>query len=174
VSQLAFKHQREKVAADRAGSWQAVLRPGHDFCAETKNFAVNRSADHSRYIFVFCDKSSGYNDVKAWFCSTLRYPFAGPVNLTSPHERACSEMRARVWRASRFRCLRNTAVSVASVVRLRSLSAYWRSAARTSAARLWRRDDDSVNLSRSFDVASSIAIVFIGEIIPAVSHRAQV
>jgi hypothetical protein len=69
--------------------------------------------------------------------------------------------------------LRKIAASFASVVRLRSLSAYWRSAARTNAVRLRRRDDDSVNLSRSLEVASSIAMVFISGIISAVLRRAQ-
>lgn len=173
MSQFAFKHQREKVAPDRANAWQPVVRHEHDFGAKTENFSVNRSADHCRNIFVFGDKGSGDNDIKARFCSTLRYPFTGPVNLSSSHGRACSETRARFCSASRFRCLRNIAASLASIVCLRSLWAYWRSAARTSAVRLRRRDDDSVNLSRSFNVASSIAMVFIVGIISAVSHRAQ-
>lgn len=173
MSQFAFEHQSKKIAPDRAGAWQPVFWPEHDFRAQTENFAVNRSANHCRNIRMFCNKGSGDDDIKARFCSALGYPFTGPVNLSSSHERACSETRARFWSAIRFRCLRKIAASLASVVCLRSLSAYWRSAARTSAVRLRRRDDDWVNLSRSFDVASSIAIVFIGGIISAVLLRAQ-
>ena len=77
------------------------------------------------------------------------------------HERACPEMSARAWRASRRRCLRNSAPSFALVFRLCAPSAYWRKAARTNAERVRRRDDVSVSLSRSLRVASPIAMVFI-------------
>jgi putative tryptophan/tyrosine transport system substrate-binding protein len=173
MGQLSFKHQREKVTADCAGPRQSVFRPEDDFCAETENFPINRSADYSRNILVFCNKSSGHNDIKTWFSSPLRYPFAGPVNLASPHERACSAINARASRASRFRCLRNNAPSLDSLFRPRSLSAYWRSAARTRAVRLLRLDEDSASSSRSFEVASSMAIFFIPAIIAAVSDCAQ-
>jgi hypothetical protein len=69
--------------------------------------------------------------------------------------------------------LRNTAPSLASRACLRTLSAYWRSAVRTSAARLRRRDDVAVSASRSFEVASSIAIVFMSAIISALLACAQ-
>ena len=173
MSQFAFEHQGEEIAADRAGARQAVFRPKHDFGCEAENFPVNGGADHSRYIFVFGNKSSGYDDVKAGLCSPLGNPLASAVNLTSPHGRACSAISARAWRARRLRCLRNTAPSLASLACLRTLSAYWRSAVRTSAARLRRRDDVSLSLSKSFEVASSIAIVFIGTIISALLDCAQ-
>lgn len=173
VSQLALEHQGEKIAADRAGTWQAVFRPQHDLCRETQNFPINWSADYSRHIFVFGDKGSGYHHVKTRFRSTLGNSLARSIDLTSPHDRACSEMSIRAWRARCLRCFRKIAPSLASVVRLRSLSAYWRSAARTSAVRLRRRDDFSVSSSKSFEVASSIAIVFIGKIISAVLDYAQ-
>jgi hypothetical protein len=82
-------------------------------------------------------------------------------------------MSTRAWRVRRLRCLRKTTPSLASLARLRTLSAYWRSAVRTSAARLRRRDDVSVSASRSFEVASSIAIVFIRRIISAILDCAQ-
>ena len=173
VSQFAFEHQGEEIAADRAGARQAVFRPKHDFGCEAENFPVNGGEDHSRYIFVFGNKSSGYDDVKAGLCSTLGNPLARSVDLASPHERACSEMSTRAWRVRRLRCFRKIAPSLVSVARLRSFSAYWRRAARTSAVRLRRRDDVSVSLSKSFEVASSIAIVFIGRIISAVLDCAQ-
>jgi hypothetical protein len=91
----------------------------------------------------------------------------------SSHKRACSAISARAWRARRLRWLRNTAPSLASRACLRTLSAYWRSAVRTSAARLRRRDDVSVSASRSFEVASSIAIVFMRGIISALLDCAQ-
>jgi hypothetical protein len=94
-------------------------------------------------------------------------------DFLSPHKRACSAINARAWRARRLRCLRNTAPSLASRACLRTLSAYWRSAVRTSAARLRRRDDASVSASRSFAVASSIAIVFMRRIISALLDCAQ-
>lgn len=173
MSQFAFKHQGKEIAADRAGARQSVFRSQHDFGREAENFPVNGSADHSRYIFVFGNKGSGYNDVKAGLCSPLGNPLACAVNLASPHGRVCSDMSTRACRARRLRCLRKIAPSLASVVRLRSLAAYWRSAARTSAPRLRRRNDVSLSLSRSFEVASSIAIVFIGKSISAMLHGPQ-
>ena len=100
-------------------------------------------------------------------------PLAGAVNFSAPHKRACSAISARAWRARTLRCLRNTAPSLASRACLRTLSAYWRSAVRTSAERLRRRADFSVSASRSFAVASSMAIVFIRRIISALSDCAQ-
>ena len=173
VTQLTLEHQGEKIAADRAGTWQAVLRPQHDLCRQSKDFSINGGADHSRHILVFGDKGSRYDDVKTGLCSTLGNPLARSVDLASPHERACSEMSTRAWRVRRLRCFRKIAPSLVSVARLRSFSAYWRRAARTSAVRLRRRDDVSVSLSKSFEVASSIAIVFIGRIISAVLDCAQ-
>lgn len=173
MSQFTLEHQGEEIAADRAGPWQAVFWSEHHFCAEAENGAVNRGADHSGDIFVLCDKGAGYNDVKAWLCSTFGNPFAGSVDLASPHERACSDISTRAWRARCFRCFRKIAPSLASLARRRSLSAYWRRAVRTSAARLRRRDDVSVSSSRSFEVASSIAILFIRRIISGVLDYAQ-
>ena len=173
VSQFSFEHQCEEIAADRAGARQSVFRPQHDFGCESKNFPVNGGTDHRRYIFVFGNEGSGYYDVKAGFCSTLCNPLVRSVNLASPHERACSEISTRACRARCLRCFRKIAPSLASVARLRSLSAYWRSAARTSALRLRRRADFSVSSSRSFEVASSIAIVFMRGIISAMLDCAQ-
>ena len=173
VSQFTFEHQCEEIAADRAGTWQAVFRPQCDFGCESKNFPVNGGTDHRRYIFVFGNEGSGYYDVKAGLCSTLGDPLARSVNLASPHECACSEISTRACRARCLRCFRKIAPSLASVARIRSLSAYWRSAARTSAVRLRRRADFSVSSSRSFEVASSIAIVFMRGIISVMSDCAQ-
>ena len=173
VSQLTLEHQGKEIAADRAGTRQAVFRSQHDFGRESEDFSINGGTDHSRHILVFGDKGSGYDDVKNGLCSALGNPLAGSVDLPSPHERACSAISARAWRARCLRCLRNTAPSFASLACLRTLPAYWRSAVRTSAARLRRRDDFSVSASRSFEVASSIAIVFILRIISAILDCAQ-
>jgi len=173
VSQFTFEHQGEEIAADRAGAREAVFRPQNDFRREAKNFAVNGGTDHSRYIFVFGNKGSGYYDVKAGLRSTLGNPLACSVDLASPHERTCSEMSTRACRARRLRCFRKIAPSLTSVARLRSLSAYWRSAARTSALRLRRCADVAVSSSRSFEVASSIAIFFMRRIISAILVFAQ-
>ncbi len=173
MSQFPFKHQREKVATDRAGLWQAVFPPENHFCAETEDFPVNRGTDHRRHSFVFGDKGSRYDDVKAGLGSTFGNPFARSVDLASPHERACSAINARASRASRLRCLRNKAASLDSLFRLRSPSAYWRRAARTRAVRFLCLDEFSASSSRSFEVASSMAIFFIQAIIAAVSDCAQ-
>ena len=173
MSQLTLEHQGKEIAADRAGTWQAVLRPQHDLCRQSKDFSINGGADHRRHIIVFGDKGSGYDDVKNGLCSALGNPLAGSVDLPSPHERACSAISARAWRARCLRCLRNTAPSFASLACLRTLPAYWRSAVRTSAARLRRRADVSASASRSLEVASSIAIVFIRRIISAILDCAQ-
>ena len=173
VSQFTFKHQGEEIATDRTGSWQAVFRAQRDFSRESKNLPVNGGADHGRHIVVFGNKGSGYYDVKAGLPSTLGNSLARSVNLASPHERACSEMSTRACRARRLRCFRNIAPSLASVARLRSRSTYWRSAARTSAVRLRRRNDVSLSLSRSFEVASSIAIFFMRRIISGTVVCAQ-
>jgi len=174
VSQFSFEHQCEEIAADRAGTWQAVFRPQNDFGRESENLPVNGGTDHSRYIFVFGNKGSGYYDVKAGLRSTLGNPLACSVDLASPHERACSAMSTRACRARRLRCFRKIAPSLTSVARLRSRSTYWRRAARTSAVRLRRRRDDlSASSSRSFEVASSIAIFFMLKSISAMSDCAQ-
>jgi len=173
VSQFAFEHQGKEVAADRAGARQAVFRSQHDFGRESEDFPVNWGTDHSRHIFVFGDKSSGDYDVKPGLRPALGNPLARSVDLASPHGRACSDMSTRACRARRLRCFRKIAPSLPSVVRLRSLSAYWRSAARTSAPRLRRREGVPVSLSKSFEVASSIAIVFMQRIISAMLDGAQ-
>lgn len=173
VSQFILEHQGEEIATNRAGARQAVFRSQHDFGCESENFPVNGGTDYSRHIFMFGNKSSGYYDVKARLCSALGDPLARSVNLASPHERACSEMSSRACRARCLRCFRKIAPSLASVARLRSLSAYWRSAARTSALRLRRRADVSVSSSRSFEVASSIAILFMRRSISAMLDCAQ-
>jgi hypothetical protein len=172
VGKFAFKHQREEIAADRASTRQAIFRSQHNLCREPEDFPVNRGTDHRRHMFVFCDKGSGYYNVKA-SSSTFGNSLARPVNLASPYECACSAINARASRASRFRCLRNKAPSVDSLFRLRSLAAYWRRAVRTTAARLLRLDEIPVSSSRSFEVASSMAIFFIPAIIAAASDSAQ-
>jgi hypothetical protein len=173
MSQLTLEHQGEEIAADRAGAWHAVFRSQHDFGRESEDFSVNWSTDHSRHVFVFGDKSARHYDIKTGLRAALGNPLAVAVDFPSPHQRACSAISARAWRARSLRCLRNTAPSLASRACLRNLSAYWRSAVRTSAARLRRRDDASVSASRSFEVASSIAMVFISRIISALLDRAQ-
>jgi hypothetical protein len=173
VSELTLEHQCKEIAADGGGPWQSIFWSEHDLRCESEDFSVNGGADHGRDIFVLRDKGAGYNDVKAWLCSTLGNPFAGSIDFPAPHERACSVMSTRAWRARRLRCLRNTSPSLASVSRRRWRSAYWRKAVRISAVRLRRRDDVLVSSSRSFEVASSMAIVFIPLIISAVSDYAQ-
>ena len=173
VSQLALEHQGEEIAADRAGAWQAVFRSQNDFGRQSEDFPVNRCTDHSRHVFVFGNESTGYYDVKPGLRAALGNSLAGAVDFPSPHKRDCSAINARPWRARRLRCLRNTAPSLASRACLRTLSAYWRSAVRTSAARLRRRDDVPVSASRSLAVASSIAIVFMDRIISALLDCAQ-
>jgi hypothetical protein len=106
-------------------------------------------------------------------CATLRNALARSVDFAAPHERVCSVMSTRAWRARRLRCLRNTSPSFVSVSHRRWVSAYWRNAMRTRAVRLRRRDDVSVSSSRSFDVASSIAIFFMRRIISVDLHYAQ-
>jgi hypothetical protein len=173
MSQLTLEHQRQEIAADRAGARQAVLRSQHDFGRESEDFPVNWGTDHGRDVIVFGDKSTGYYNVKTGLRSALWNPFTGSVDLASPHERACSDISTRAWRARCFRCFRKIVPSLASLARRRSLSAYWRRAVRTSAARLRRRDDVSVSSSKSFEVASSIAIRFMRRIISAVLECAQ-
>jgi hypothetical protein len=174
VSKFTLEHQCEEIAADRAGAREAVFRPQHDFGRESENLPVNGGTDHGRHIVVFGNKGPGYYDVKAGLRSTLGNPLACSVDLASPHERACSEMSTRACRARRLRCFRKINPSLASVARLRSRSTYWRRAARTSAVRLRRRRDDlSASSSRSFEVASSIAIFFMRWIISAMSDCAQ-
>jgi hypothetical protein len=169
-----LEHQSEEVAADGTSARQTVVRPQDHFGREPEDFAINRGADHGRHIIVLGDKGTGDDNVISRFGATLRNPLAGSVNFSSPHERACSTISARAWRVSCLRCFRKMAPSLASVARFRSLSAYCRSAIRTSALRLRRRDDFSVRSSRSFAVASSIAMVFMRGIISAILARAQV
>lgn len=173
MSELAFEHQGEEIATDRASARQAVVRSQHDFGCKPEDFPVNRRTDHSRHRFMFGNKSSGYDNVKAGLGSAFGNTLARSIDLASPHARACSAISARASRLRRLRCLRNMAPSLASLFRLRSLSAYWRSAVRTRAVRLLRLDELSASSSRSFKVASSMAIFFIGAIIAAVSDCAQ-
>ena len=168
VCELALEHQRKKIASDGAGSRQSVFGSEHDLRCKTEDFAVNGGTDHGRDIFVLGDKGSRYDNVKTGLCSTLGNPLPRSINFPAPHERACSVMSARAWRARSLRCFRNTAPSLASFLRRRWVSAYWRNAVRTSAARLWRRADVSVSSSKSFEVASSMAILFMRRIISAV------
>jgi len=168
VCKFALEHQRKEIAADGAGSRQSIFGSKHDFRCKTENFAVNGGTDHGRDIFVLGDKGSRYDNIKTGLCSTLGNPLPRSINFPAPHERACSVMRARAWRARSLRCFRKTAPSLASVLRRRWISAYWRNAVRTSAARLWRRADVSVSSSNSFEVASSMAILFMRRIIAAV------
>jgi len=173
VRQFILEHQGEKIATDRAGARQTVVLPQHDFGRESEYFPVNWGTDHSRHVVVFGDKSTGYDNVRTRLCATLGNPLASSVDLATPHERDCSAISARASRARRLRCLRNKVPSLDSLFRLRSLSAYWRSAVRTSAVRFLRLDEVSVSSSRSLEVASSIAIVFMHRSISASLHGAQ-
>jgi hypothetical protein len=173
MSQLTLEHQGEEIATDCARAWQAVFLSRDHFGRESEDFPVNRSTDHSRHVFMFGDKCTGYDDVKTGLRAALGNPLAGAVDFPSPHKRACSAISARAWRARRLQCFRYTAPSLASLACLRTISAYWRSAVRTSAVRLLRRDDASVSASRSLAVASSIAIVFMRRIISALLDCAQ-
>ena len=65
MSQLTLEHQGEEIAADRAGAWQAVFWSQHDFGRESEDVPVNWGTYHSRHVFVFGDKSTGYYDVPA-------------------------------------------------------------------------------------------------------------
>ena len=168
MSQLILEHQHKETAADGTSARQTVFRPQDHFGRESEYLSVNRSADHRRHIIVFSHKGTGNDNIVPRFGAALWNAFAGSVNFPPPHERACSAINARAWRASRLRCLRNRALSLASVFRWRSLSAYCRSAVRTRAVGLLRLDEASVSSSRSFEVASSIAISFIRAIIAAV------
>lgn len=168
MSELAFEHQGEEIATDRASARQTVVRSQHDLGRKSEDFPVNRRIHHGRHRFMFGNKRSRYDNIKAWLGSAFGNPLARSVDLASPHERACSAISARAWRLRRLRCLRNMAPSLASLFRLRSLSAYWCSAVRTRAVRLLRLDELSANSSRSFEVASSMAIFFIGAIIAVV------
>ena len=173
VSEFALEHQCKKIATDSGGARQSIFWPEYDLRCEAEDFSVNGRANHGRDIFVLCDKGSRYYDVKTGLCATLGNTLACAIDFSAPHERACSVMSTRAWRARRLRCLRNTTPSLVSVSRRRWVFAYWRNAARTSAARLRRCDDVSVSASRSFEVASSIAIVFIHRIISALLDFAQ-
>jgi hypothetical protein len=173
VSQLILEHQSEEIAADRANARQTILRTEHDFSRETKNFTIHGCTNYRGHVFVFSDKSPGNDNIITRFGAALRNPFTSSINLPSPHERACSEIRARAWRESRLRCLRKSLPSFASVRRRCSCSAYCLSAVRMSAARLWRREVALASSSKSFRVPSSIAMFFIDTIISAVLRRAQ-
>jgi hypothetical protein len=174
VSQFSLEHQGEEVAADRANTRQAVLRPQNNFGRESKNLTVHGRADHSGNIFVFGNKGSGYHDIETGFGSTLGNFLSCSVDLSSPHERACSEMSNRACRARRLRCFRKIAPSLISVARLRSRPTYSRSAARISAVRLRRRGGDFLaSSSKSFDVSSSMAIFFMTPIISVPLDYAQ-
>ena len=118
VRELALEHQCKKIAADGGSPRQSIFWSKHDLRCKTENFSVNWGADHGRDIFVLGDKGSRNYDVKTGFCSTLGNPLARSVDLAAPHERDCSVMSTRAWRARRLRCFRNTAPSLASVSRL--------------------------------------------------------
>ena len=170
VGELSLKHQREKIAADSGRAWQTILWPQDDLCRKSQDFPIDGSADYRRNILMLGFKGSGYYDVKPRLSAALGDSLAGAVDLASLHDRACSEMSARAWRASRLRCLRKTAPSFASIWRRRSRSAYSRSAVRTRADRPRSLEEALVSSSRSFKVASSIvtAIVFILETVPTI------
>ena len=173
MSQLPFEHQRKKVAANCRGVRETILWTEDDFGAQPKNLAVYRGADYGRNVLVISDKGSGYHHIKAGFPSSFRQPFACAVNLAALHDRVCSEMSARAWRARCLRCLRKTSLSFASSAWRLSRSANWRKAVRTSAEGLRRRDEFWVNSSRSLEVAASMAMVFMCRIIAAVLRCAQ-
>lgn len=168
MREFTLDHQCKKIAADGAGSRQSILGSEHNLRCKTEDFAVNGGTNHGRDIFVPGDKGSRYNNVETGLCPTLGNPLPRSINFPTPYERACSVISARAWRARSLRCFRNTAPSLASVLRRRWVSAYWRNAVRTSAARLWRRAAVSVSSSKSFEVASSMAILFMERIISAV------
>lgn len=173
MSQLALKHQGEKITTDRGRAWQPILRPEYYFGRESEYLSVNRRTDEGRHVVVLSDKSTRYYDVESRLRTALRDALTGAVDFSSPHGRACSAISARAWRAIRLRCLRNIAPSLAGLACLRTLSAYWRSAVRSSAERLQRRDDVSASLSSSLEVASSIAIVFMDTSISALLDCSQ-
>jgi hypothetical protein len=153
----------------------ANRRPAQDhFSSKPEYFAINRGTDHSRHVLVFGDKGARNDNRIARLGAALWNPLTASINFSPPHERACSAISARACRVSCLRCFRKMAPSLASVVRCRSVFAYCRSAVRTSVLRLRRRDDCSISSSRSFAVASSIAMVFISGIISAISDCAQV
>ena len=174
VSQFGLEHQSKKVAVDGASARQTIFWPQYHFGSESEYCSVNWSADHRRHIIVFGNKGPGDDNIVSRFGPAFGNPLASSVNLPSPHDRACSAISARAWRASCLRCFRKITPSLASVARRRSAAAYCRNAVRTSAVRLRRRDDFSVSSSRSFAVASSMAIVFMGRIISAILDGAQV
>ena len=173
MSELTLEDQSQKITADCGRAWQAVFRPQHDLCCESQDLTIDRSADHRGNILMLGDEASGHYDVKTRLSATLGDPLARPVDLASPHERACSEISTRACRARRLRCFRNTSLSFASISRHRCRSANSRSAVRTSADRLRSRGKVSANSSRSFKVVSSIvtAIVFILDTVSAFSVK---
>ena len=174
MSQFILEHQSEEVAADGASAWQTVVRPQDHFGGKPEYFAINRGTNHSRHVLVFGDKGARNDNIIARLGAALWNPLTASINFSPPHERACSAISARACRVSCLRCFRKMAPSLASVARCCSVFAYCRSAIRTSVLRLRRRDDFSVSSSRSFAVASSIAMVFISGIISAISDCAQV
>jgi len=174
MRQFRFEHQGKKIAADGAGAGQAVVRPQNNLGGEPENLALDRRTNNRRDIFMFGNKGARDDDVKTGFAAALGNALARTVDLSSSHERACSAISARVWRARRLRCFLKMTPSFASAALCRCLSAYWRTAVRTNAAWLRRGVDAWVNLSRSLRVDSSIAIVFMSAIIATVAARAQV
>ena len=173
MGKLTFEHQSEEITADCGSAWQAIFGPQYDLCCESEDFPIDRSTNHCRNVIMLGHKGSGHYNVKARFSATLGDALVRMVDLTSPHERACSEMSTRACCAKRLRCFRNTSPSFASISRRRSRSANSCSAIRTSADRL--RAEPTANLSRSFKVASSIvtAIVFILVIVSIVLSQFQ-
>jgi hypothetical protein len=161
MSKLTLEHQGQKIAADCTNARQALLWSQHDLRSESQYLTIHRSANHSRDIFVFGDERSGNDHVKAGFPASFGDSLARAVDLTSPHGRACSDISKRAWRARRLRCLRNIALSFASISRRTWASRNSRNALRTTAERLLgeRPCDSSSNI---FNVLSSIvtAIVF--------------
>jgi hypothetical protein len=134
VSELALKHQGEEIAANRASTRQAVFRSQYHFSRKPEDFPVNWRADYGRYILVFGNKGSGYDNVKARLRSTFGDSLARSVDFSSPHERACSAIKARASRASRLRCLRNKAPSLALIF---CLAPFQRIGARLYEQGLW-------------------------------------
>ena len=175
VSQFSLEHQSRRVRNGwRKRAANHLLVPISLRWSEPEYCSVNWSADHRRHIIVFGNKGPGDDNVVSRFGPAFGDPLASSVNLPSPHDRACSAISARAWRASCLRCFRKITPSLASVARRRSAATYWRNAVRTSAVRLRRRDHFSVSSSRSFAVASSMAMVFMGKIISAILDGAQV
>ena len=129
--------------------------------AEPENFPIDWSTDDSRYVFMFGNEGSGDHHIETRLVTTLGEALAGAVDLAALHGRACSAIRRRAWRASRFRCLCKTSCSCSSISRCRSRSENSRTAIRTRAERLRSWGKTVVNSSRSFSVVSSMVIVIV-------------